>query len=89
MLDRQCYRLMEHLAQSEEPRIRTLATAAAHFFLGRLDASGLSLDGDEGERDNQGDPRLMAQCGDLLDAGGYALRPDDAPLTPALSLPPA
>lgn len=84
-LDARCYRLMEHLADSEEPRVRALALPAAQFFLGRLDARGMGVASPLAEEAEGDFTPLLRTCGDIMEAGGIDLQDND--IAPAPHLP--
>ena len=74
-LDLDCFRLMAELADDEDPRIRSMGTVGAQYFLGRIDAAAPGYDVDRamdraiGDRD-----QLLRQCGDVLRVGGRDFR---------------
>ena len=74
-LDVDCFRLMAELADDEDPRIRSMGTVGAQYFLGRIDAAAPDYDLDQamarviGDRD-----LLLRQCGAVLRAGGRDFR---------------
>jgi hypothetical protein len=77
-LDRRCFRLMADLAEDDDPRVSSLGRMAAQYFLGRIDAAhpgsdpaaALEAEAPQGvERE-----RLLAACGDAMEAGGRDFR---------------
>ena len=81
-LDLRCYRLMAELAEDEDPRVRQMGMTAAHYFLGRLDASS---PGAELGAAGAGEPRepLLRACGDAMGAAGRDFRTIGETLAPS------
>ena len=63
----------DELAEDSDPRVRQMGMTAAHYFLGRLDASS---PGAELEAAGAGEPRepLLRACGDAMGAAGRDFR---------------
>ena len=86
LLDRRCFRLMAGLAESGDPRMRSLGLVAAQYFLGRLDARGEAVDLEAHPASLDADRSLLSACGEVMgEAGrdfrriGEALAPPDRP----------
>ena len=77
-LDERCFRLMADLAEDEDPRIRGLGRMAAQYFLGRLDSARPGFDPaaalESEDPAGTSRTRLIAQCGDAMQAGGRDFR---------------
>lgn len=73
--DLRCYRVMAELARSGEPAARNVGLAAAHYFLGRIDAAAPGYDLSSAPAvDVAQRPALIRLCGDALNANGFDLR---------------
>ena len=74
-IDLDCFRLMAELAGDEDPRIRSMGTVGAQYFLGRIDAAVPGFDVDRAMQAPAGDPdTLLRRCGEVLRAGGRDFR---------------
>ena len=85
-LDQRCFVLMAELAEDSDPRVQSLGRTAAQYFLGRIDAADPGFDpaaaietsaptGAERER-------LLARCGDAMQADGRDFRTIGRALAP-------
>ena len=85
-LDERCFRLMADLAEDDDPRVRGLGRMAAQYFLGRLDAARAGFDPeaalDTDAPSGVARTRLLAQCGDAMQAGGRDFRAIGQQLVP-------
>lgn len=83
-LDLRCYQLMAEMADSDDPRMRSTATVAAQYFLGRLDASGPEVG--IGAPLPASEPRepLLRRCGESMAAGGRDFRTIGEALAPGI-----
>ena len=90
-LDRQCFALMASLAEDEDPRLSALGQVAAQYFLGRIDAAGSAFDPESAAAVPEGTARtrLLARCGDAMQAGGRDFRALGESLAPPASHPTA
>ena len=74
-LDLRCFRLMADLADDQDPRIRSMGTVGAQYFLGRIDAAAPGFDVDQALEGSVGDrDGLLRECGEVLRAGGRDFR---------------
>lgn len=75
-LDRRCYALMAALAGDADPRLRSVGLGAAHYFLGRIDATGAGFDPGAAAAVPEGADReaLLRRCGAELEAAGHDFR---------------
>jgi hypothetical protein len=85
-LNQRCFRLMADLAGDRDPRVQGLGRMAAQYFLGRIDAAQPGFDPDAaltGEAPQGAErSRLLAQCGDAMQAGGHDFRSIGEALVP-------
>jgi len=83
-LDRQCFGLMASLAEDEDPRLSALGRVAAQYFLGRIDAAEPGFDPASAGAAPGGEARtrLLAACGDAMQAGGRDFRSIGEALAP-------
>jgi hypothetical protein len=74
-VDLDCFRLMAELAGDTDPRIRSMGTVGAQYFLGRIDAAAPGFDVDRTMNRATGDREaLLRRCGEVLRAGGRDFR---------------
>ena len=91
-LDRQCFALMASLAGDEDPRLSALGSQAAQYFLGRIDAAGSDFDPASAAAATPvgtARTRLLARCGDAMQAGGRDFRALGETLAPPAPHPTA
>jgi hypothetical protein len=73
--DLRCYRVMAELARAENPAARGVGLAAAHYFLGRIDAAAPGYDTSSAPAVSPAErPALIRRCGEALNANGFDLR---------------